>query len=286
MKLAIIVLTYNRSAALRPVLQSLAQQCGPDEEVIVADDGSLPEHVQLVRQTHWGFRCPAQHVWHQDVGPTLSSARNMAALRTQADYLVFLDGDCVPQHDFVAQHRRLATRGCFVNGSRVLFSAQLTEQVEQGRVDVHAWNALDWLLARVRGDVNKLIQLLPWPKTWRKADPHFVWKGIRSCNMAIWRDDFCAVDGFDEAFNGWGHEDADLVLRLHHHGVSRINGSLATEVFHLWHAENSRANEAANRARVTARIGTAQVRAQLGLQMRKLWQGQHLGSVPECVPLH
>ena len=56
------------------------------------------------------------------------------------------------------------------------------------------------------------------------------------------------MNGFDEAFSGWGHEDADLVLRLHNHGARRKNGFFGTEVFHLWHRENSRENEAVNRA--------------------------------------
>jgi len=73
------------------------------------------------------------------------------------------------------------------------------------------------------------------------------------------------VNGFDESFHGWGHEDADLVLRLHHAGLHRKNGWWATEVFHLWHAENSRANEAVNREKVLVREHSAIVRAEQGL---------------------
>jgi hypothetical protein len=55
------------------------------------------------------------------------------------------------------------------------------------------------------------------------------------------------------------------VLRLHHHGSRRKNGFLATEVYHLWHPENSRAGEDANRQRVLARMQTGIVRAEAGL---------------------
>ena len=74
------------------------------------------------------------------------------------------------------------------------------------------------------------------------------------------------VNGFDETFSGWGHEDADLVLRLHNQGLVRKNGHLATEVFHLWHREASRQNEAANRARVQARLLEGTRRAAVGLE--------------------
>ncbi|HMA08807.1 MAG TPA: galactosyltransferase-related protein, partial [Ramlibacter sp.] len=73
------------------------------------------------------------------------------------------------------------------------------------------------------------------------------------------------VNGFDESFSGWGHEDADLVLRLHRRGCVRKNGFLATEVFHLWHPENSRAGEAGNRERVTQRMQGNLLRAERGL---------------------
>jgi predicted glycosyltransferase involved in capsule biosynthesis len=82
--------------------------------------------------------------------------------------------------------------------------------------------------------------------------------------MGVWRTDFEGINGFDESFVGWGHEDADFVLRLHNAGVTRKNGFCATEVFHLWHRESSRDQASSNAQRVRERIGTAQVMATLG----------------------
>ena len=48
------------------------------------------------------------------------------------DYIVFLDGDCIAQRDFVAAHRRLAEPGRVVTGSRILLSPELTQQVLTG----------------------------------------------------------------------------------------------------------------------------------------------------------
>jgi predicted glycosyltransferase involved in capsule biosynthesis len=75
----------------------------------------------------------------------------------------------------------------------------------------------------------------------------------------VWRQDYEAVDGFDESFVGWGHEDADFVLRLHNAGINRKNGFAATEVFHLWHPQASRNAESVNAATVRARMQTRQV---------------------------
>lgn len=265
MKTAIVVLTYNRSAALLAVLRSLARQCGPDHEVLVADDGSRPEHVEALRRGLPAFSCRVRHVWHPDTGFTASQARNLAASRSDAGYIVFLDGDCVPTLRFVQMHERLAEAGRFVNGSRVLLSPELSRKAENEGLDLCTLGAAGWLRERATGGVNKLTHLWAWPGAPLRLDRRFHWKGIRSCNFGVWRTDLEQVNGFDETFCGWGHEDADLVLRLHNLGLARKDGFLATEVLHLWHPEQSRHNEGPNRQRVLDRLRSGMVRAERGL---------------------
>lgn len=266
MRTGYVVLTYNRSDALLAVLRALAPQCRPDDAVVIADDGSREEHVRALRERLPRFACPVRHVWHPDQGFTAARARNLGALQAATDYLVFLDGDCLPNPQFARQHRQLAETGVFVNGSRVLLSERLTAQVVAGQVDPALVPWPQWLRLRGAGDVNKLAHLLRWPGLPGRRQPRFRWSGIRSCNFGLWYRDFEAVNGFDESFSGWGHEDADLVLRLHKHGLIRKNGHLATEVFHLWHRETDRADEPLNRARVQARLHAGTVRAEIGLQ--------------------
>jgi GT2 family glycosyltransferase len=265
MRTAFIVLTYNRSDALLQVLRALAPQCGAGHEVLVADDGSRPEHVQALRSALPGFACRVRHVWHPDVGFTAARARNAAAARSDADYLVFLDGDCVPSRRFVREQEALARPGQFLIGGRVLLEERLTHDVLAGRVDLQSLTALDWLRLRLSGQVNKLTHLFEYIQARGRMVPGFRWKGIRSCNMAVWRSDFAKVNGFDEAFEGWGHEDADIVLRLHNAGIARCNAWLGTDVYHLWHRQNSRADEAANRQRVLQRLDSGMIRAEAGL---------------------
>ena len=273
LKIALVVLTYNRANALLAVLRSLASQCGPGHSVWIADDGSRPEHVDAMRLGMPSFACPVHHVWHPDVGFTAARARNLAAAQSDADYLIFLDGDCVPNAAFIAQHLLLAQTGAFVNGSRVLLNENVTRLVEQNALDLLQLGAVDWARMRWNGESNKLLHLLHWPSAPFRTSTEFRWKGIRSCNFAVWSKDFRAVNGFDESFNGWGHEDADLVLRLHHHGMQRKNGFWGTEVYHLWHRENARDQESINRQRVLARMQGTQVEADVGLDQLADRQG-------------
>jgi len=260
-----VVLTYNRVDALIPALKALAVQCDERHEIVIADDGSNAEAVESLRLQMPQFRCAVRHVWHPDRGFTASRARNLGALSSLGRYLVFLDGDCVPNPKFVEAHEALAQKGCFVNGNRVLLSERLTQQVTSGKVDLTQAAAMDWFVWRLKGDINKLAHLVYWPQAPGRRETKFRWKQIRSCNFALWKDDFLTVNGFDESFEGWGHEDADLVLRLHHLGLCRKNGFMGTEVYHLWHGQNSRSSEDVNHQRVMDRIQTGIVSASRGV---------------------
>ena len=263
--MAFVVLTYNRSDALLAVLASLAPQCLPGDSVVIADDGSDAVHVAALKSGLPRFACPVRHVWHPDVGFTAARARNLGAAHAGHDYIVFLDGDCIPNARFVELHRALAQRGCFVNGSRALLSERLSANVLAGQIDLPHQRAADWVRHRLSGDVNKLTQLVRWPAAPGRYRTQFRWKGIRSCNFGVWYGDLQTVNGFDESFSGWGHEDADLVLRLHNLGCIRKDGYFATEVFHLWHRDSSRANEEVNQLRVLQRLASGTTRSEVGM---------------------
>ncbi len=262
--ISVVVTTYNRSDALVQVLRGLAMQDGDGFEVIVADDGSTQAHQAVLRRGVSQLSMPVVHVWHPDVGFTASKVRNLGVSAAKGDYIVFLDGDCVPETDFIQQHRRLAEVGCFVNGSRVMLSPSLSERAIAQDLALAGRDAMFWLQRRLSGDASKLTGLIRLPDYFFRKKTRFIWRGIRSCNMGVWRDDFEKINGFDESFVGWGHEDADFVLRLHNAGVVRKNGYAATEVYHLWHPESSRQQESANAKRVEERVHSGLVRAPTG----------------------
>ena len=201
--ISVVITTYNRSDALLAVLRGLAAQTDRNFEVVVADDGSRAEHQQAVLQAGVSKTLQLTHVWHPDVGFTASRVRNRGVAAARGDYVVLMDGDCVPEVDFIAQHRRLAHAGHFVNGSRVLLSPELTEQVVQDRVSILGRSAGYWLAQRLQGRASKLSHLLRLPDGAYRCHAQFSWKGIRSCNMGVWRSDYERVNGFDESFVGW-----------------------------------------------------------------------------------
>jgi len=264
--ISVVLTTYNRSDALAVVLAALQRQTDKDFEVVIADDGSQPAHRARIRETANRCSFALAYVWHPDVGFTVARARNLGVAQSRGSYLILLDGDCVPDVDFIAQHRRLMQTGFLVNGSRCLLSPDFTQRVLGGSVDIVGRSWQYWLQQWRTGYASKIAPRLRVPDVGMRIESDFRWHGIRSCNMGLWRSDFEVVNGFDSSFQGWGHEDADLVLRMFHAGIRRKNGCFATEVFHLWHEEASRNRASANEVTVQQRMHSGIVRAPLGLR--------------------
>lgn len=248
-KLSVIVTTYNRPDALGKVLESLGRCPEDDFEVIVADDGSTEDTRDVIVGMKARVAYPLLHVWQQDLGFRAGASRNRAAACCSAPYIVFLDGDCVVSADFVAAHLSLARKRCLVGGHRILLGPDLTNAIlrsELSIADLDDSSLGRWLWRRCTGEVTKVSALFdPRPRIWPSHSPKR-WRGVKSANVGLWREDLIAVNGFDESFQGWGYEDSDLVIRLMRNGIARIDARHCCLVYHLWHRENDRTREQEN----------------------------------------
>ncbi|MCP4357591.1 MAG: hypothetical protein GY796_06205, partial [Chloroflexi bacterium] len=54
-----------------------------------------------------------------------------------------------------------------------------------------------------------------------------------SGNQGFWRDDLIRINGFDEAFTGWGHEDLEILHRLQNIGIEGWVCRHKAIVFHI-----------------------------------------------------
>jgi len=265
-KISVVITTYQRPDALEAVVRACFAQDDKNFEIIIADDGSTANTRECIERLRAQSPVPLLHVWQPDLGFRAAMARNRGTLAASGDYIVFLDGDCVPQRDFIKRHRQLAQPGYLVSGSRILLSESFTARVLGEHLDLQALGLADKLRLRLAGHLNKALQLLVrWPDLGRTSR-RFSWRRIKSCNLGVWRADLERVNGFDESFTGWGHEDSDLVVRLFHAGVMRKDGAFATEVFHLWHREAQRDQESSNRRVVLERAANKTTWAVQGLK--------------------
>jgi glycosyltransferase involved in cell wall biosynthesis len=258
MKISIILATYNWAKALDIILHNLSKQMKifSDVELIIADDGSDSTTEEVIRKYQLQF-ATIKHIWHEDSGFRKACILNKAVANSTGDYLIFLDGDCIPFTDYISEHMDLAEDKYFVAGNRVLLSHKFTQDVlsrPQIINNIVKWRLFNWLFAKFKKNVNKISPRLKikngkW-RYWRGNN----WKYPKGCNFALWRNDFIAVNGFDEEFSGWGHEDADLFIRLLHYGVKIKDGRFSVPVLHLWHKESERSREKSNKEMLMQRV--------------------------------
>ena len=210
-------------------------------QVVVADDGSpsapvlgeRPYDVQLVRQEDRGFRAAA--------------ARNLGArtlLAAGVDLLVFLDGDTVPEPGFLAELTRALSRTARRAPTGRALAVGRRRHVDFGGLDTRASIDLITALSTPDGadlgatssipastalDANsgakspnaRLLQDPAWLEQGYAATGDLTrpddrsYRFVLSAVLAMTRELFEAVDGFDESFVGYGGEDWDLANRCY-----------------------------------------------------------------------
>lgn len=235
-KAALIISTYNWPEALAFVLRSALAQTEPVFELIVADDGSKPETAAAIAGVLGPSPATWAHVRQEDTGFRQSRVRNLGVRHATAPLLIFIDHDTPLHPDFIADHVRLSGAGHFVQGKRCFLPEDRTRELLAKGLEPGWWPS-PWL----RGLGNRknavrwpaLGRLLAAPKTFETA--------IRGSNLAVRREDFLRVDGFDEFYDGvWGREDSDLAYRLFHSGVRCRNAWFAALQTHLHHRQVKR----------------------------------------------
>lgn len=236
MNISLLITTFNRPDALELVLKTVASQSHAPSEVVVCDDGSSLETSLLVRQ--WAERLPIRHVWQPDRTFRAARSRNLGISKSEAEYVVLIDGDCLLPPKFIENQMKLARPGYLVAGGRHLLTDSDTDALLREAQSIED-AFTHWKFRSV--SLRLLRDLRPG-----------AWEIVRTCNLGVYRDDFAAIGGFDESYVGWGREDSDFVVRLMHRGVKVRSGRFAACVAHLHHLERSRDQLSENDARFHA----------------------------------
>lgn len=253
--ITLVINTHRQAAQLRVILDAVRRGASRPDQVVVAEDGADAETARVIAEARREADYPIVHQTQEHKGFRRSSILNAAIAASTGDYLVFLDGDCIPHPSFIADHRRLAERGSFVQGRRAFVKIDAVPEVLAGKTSLPRL----FLTGRMHG-CAKAIRL-PMPLVRTDTDLH----GVLGCNLAIWRDDLLAVNGYDESFIGWGKEDSDLAARLFHLGRKRRMVRNHAVIFHLDHPIADRSGLAGNEHRLAETLQTKRVRAVQGI---------------------
>jgi GT2 family glycosyltransferase len=231
MDLAVIVSTFERPRHLERCLATLAVQRGVRGrfEVVVTDDGSTDDTLGLVVREARRVPFPLSFTTHEHRGFQLARCRNEGAAASSAPYLLFTDGDCLLPPDHLAVHLAARRSGRIVGSDCIRLDEAATARLEAAAI------AAGWWRPRIR--LRERLRI--WSKAGRAKGYEGLGLRLRprlsGNNIAVWRDDFERVNGFDERFVGWGYEDVDFQDRCERAGLRVRSVLWRTAPVHQWH---------------------------------------------------
>lgn len=261
---SLIITTYNWPEALEVCLNSVVNQTVLPKEIIIADDGSKQETIELIKSFQQSYpQISIIHSWQEDKGFRAGESRNKAILKATGEYIIIIDGDLLLERHFVQDHIENMEKGCFIQGSRVITSENKKNQILNGELPELPISLFDKELKNKLNMIrNKFLSKLIKNKT-------FGLKGIRSCNMSFFKEDLLKVNGFEEEIQGWGREDSELAVRLFNQGIKKKKIKFSALTYHLYHKENDRSQLEENTKYLENAIKNKKLKAIKGLDRYK-----------------
>lgn len=258
MKIALLISTYNWPQALDKVLQSVMQQSILPYEVLIADDGSTNDTKWLIEKWQNKDQLKIKHFWQEDQGFRKTIIMNKAISSTDAKYIIQIDGDIILDKNFIKDHLSAQEKGFFINGARALISPENT---------INILSSPDLNMTQVSRKIKNKINAtrIPFLSPFLRKD-HLKSNNVKGCNFSFYKEDFVAVNGYNNDISGWGHEDIELAARLNNLGIKQRRLKLSAVCYHLYHDYFDRKNEATNFSNYEAVVKNKTIRCENGYE--------------------
>ncbi len=242
MRISLIISVYKKIRELELLLTALKQQTEKNFDVIIADDGSGDEMKNFVSGFSNECGYGISYITQEDKGFRKNKILNEAVVYSKNDYLVFLDGDCIPHRNFIKAHYANAEENTVLTGRRVHLSKKISESLNT-----------DFIIS---GSLNRLsrkafIDSFGFRDITTTAEEGFIIRSglirkltsarnshIVGCNFSVWKPMLLKINGFDENYNGAGiGEDTDIEHRLGLTGAKFKSVRNLAVVYHMHHSK-------------------------------------------------
>lgn len=271
-KATLIISFYNRVDQLRLILTALEKQTISDFEVIVSDDGSNDNSIEELQHLIHTSKLSIQHVWHPDTGFNKTKILNKSILAASTEYIIFIDGDCIPAVNFIEDHIKYSKENRVVVGRRVELSDKISKKLNEKYIRSNSFEKL-WLKGLVDsfgGKTRKAEAGFRINSKWINEKLGSTKKGILGCNFSLHKETLFKINGFDERYiyPGVG-EDTEIRIRLRNANYKIFKPKYALVQFHLWHKKQSRAGEKENNILLEETIKNHYTRTPYGIESRE-----------------
>jgi len=182
----VIIPTFQNGGELDECLQGLAKQSFQDFSVYICVDGAAGTSYEFLKIQKWPFPLKViHHPGHAHRGR--NATRNLALPYLNAEYVLLLDSDIVPDADLLRLHRELLISGPCVSVGEIVYT-----NCGQNRL-------ADYLQRRGKNKFPDRSRLAP--------------KYLATANIAMKRRHFTEIGGMDATIVSYGGDDIELGLR-------------------------------------------------------------------------
>lgn len=212
MNISLLTIVKNRANHLAQLVEGLRRSLVPPDELVIADMGSTPALIAP------DAPFPVRLIRLERSGLPLAAARNAAARASKGEYLLFLDVDCIPMRGLVGDMRDQLARGDALVCAEVFYLGPTDAR--------NGWEEESLKLSAQ----SHPIRAFPAEDVREERNAGLFW----SLLFGIRRRRFLDLNGFDEAFNGYGAEDTDFGFRARKAGLPLLFKGGAG-AFHQYH---------------------------------------------------
>jgi glycosyltransferase involved in cell wall biosynthesis len=248
-KVSLIISVYNNIRSLELILNALTIQDERNFELLIADDGSGEDMHRFISEFKAKSELDIKHIYHEDIGFRKTKILNSAIKQSGTDYLIFIDGDCIPHSRFISQHSVHKANNTVLCGRRVNLSKKISDLITVDKVLTKNTEKikLSHFIDSFRSKSNRstfveegiFLKNTSLRKLFSKNEPH-----ILGCNFSLHKNTMEKINGFDENYTGPGiGEDSDIEFRLRLAGVKFKSIRNLAILFHLYHPQTSESSQ-------------------------------------------
>lgn len=233
----LIISTFNKPKHLKLLIDSLYLQKVLPDTVCFADDGSDSRTHELIKNIKYNHnKFYVRHEWQKNRGFRKNLILNKSILTSNADYIIFIDGDCVMHPNFIQRHLSMAQEGVFLSGSVIRLSTHFSKYIlKNGKIELDNKSRLVGWNPETLSDKLKSMPIGPnLMGILDKITPiKCSWSGG---NASTFRKHIISVNGFDTKMY-YGGEDKEFGVRLIN---ARIKGKHLRYTAPLYHIDHGR----------------------------------------------
>jgi hypothetical protein len=236
-KVSLIIACYNQADYLEKILYSILNQTFVQFEIVIADDGSGPEIAKIIQKFNGRFKYPIQHVWHEDAGFRKTIIVNQAVLKSKSDYLIFIDGDCILHHQFIARHYLRGKKATVLSGRRIMLDEEISKGISAEQIKKMLYEKPFFWWNHCKPKERKRGFYLPFIFQILNFSGKDYW--AFGSNFSVHKTDFVEINGYDQSIIGRGLEDINLSQRFKLKGYKIKRLTYEALQYHLFHKSGS-----------------------------------------------